>query len=173
MYSVEPADIVKVTGGLVTIADLRNWVRQKLFNPRLPIARAGKPRRFPQQAVYEAALLAQFSNHGCPLPLAKTFNKQILQHLDANGHVSKFGGGKGSSPVNLVAFSPPTKQIQFISAPRNAAAVMIFEHLFGLKRGSETYNTNEIAIALINVAGLIDNLDRAFDTERFAPRSAE
>jgi len=84
-HTYGPADIERATGGEVTQADLRNWVRAKLFNTELAEPRAGKPREFPLRAVHEAALLSKFVKHGIRLAKAKGWLEGILQRIDKTG----------------------------------------------------------------------------------------
>ena len=56
-HTYTPADLEEVTGGHCDRMTLRNFVRRDLFTSRIPEAKAGKQRKFPLTAVYEAAIL--------------------------------------------------------------------------------------------------------------------
>jgi hypothetical protein len=167
-YECFPSQIETATGGAVRQDDLNNWVRQKLFNTRLPKATIGRPRRFPQTAAWEAALLAQFRTCGVDLRKAKIWNRKILERIDEHDRASVFGSGSG---VNIITFNPSHDEFAFAS-PSGLLVKAAFESINGYPGSDKTYPISETLLVVINVAGICDRMDRALDAERFAPSVA-
>jgi len=119
-----PADIVAATNGRIAMADLRNWVRDGWFNTRLREPRAGKPREFPELAVYEAVLLSEFSAYGVPMKRAKAWNAEIIGRIAKAGIavIDEAGYQHAASGVPRNAGPPP----QIVAFHRDAETPIIW-----------------------------------------------
>lgn len=171
-YSASAAAIETATSGRVARTDLNNWVRFDLFNTRLSKLENGKPRLFPQFAVYEAALLSIFVALGVPLKIAKEFNKNILDRLRQSGRVAR-----DYSAIGLVFFNPydlrdirvsdARSKLNFIGAAYDSSMRRAFDQTIGMPEKDGTYSVKSCSLSAIHLGILFDHLDRALDRARF------
>ncbi|MFO0109942.1 MAG: hypothetical protein ACK52W_05345 [Alphaproteobacteria bacterium] len=161
------ADVEAATQGYAHPQVLREWVKLGYFNTRMEPVLAGKSRKFPLPAVYEAVTLAHFARAGILLRYALEFNAQFIESI------RKEGGYQAYLDTGIVAgdgysrcFVWKTEQRQSDKEPQFLSNISLEDLLVTMGGnggwvGEETPLPFQMAecLVIINLSGIIRNVN--------------